>query len=79
MTFSFRRMIEILAEHEVEFMVVGGLAGVLQGAPVNTQDLDILYSLQSPNPERLLSALQSSCPLIRGNSRTPNKTVLRGS
>jgi len=57
MTFSFRRVLQTLAGHGVEFMVVGGLAGVLQGAPVNTNDVDILYSLRSPNPERLLAAL----------------------
>ena len=56
--FNFRAMVRVLVEHEVEFAIVGGLAGVMQGAPIHTQDLDILYSLQPPNPRRLLAALQ---------------------
>ncbi len=56
--FNFRAMVRVLVEHEVEFAIVGGLAGVMQGAPIHTQDLDILYSLQPPNPPRLLAALQ---------------------
>lgn len=34
--FQFRAILKTLVEHEVEFILVGGLAGVLQGAPVNT-------------------------------------------
>jgi hypothetical protein len=30
-----------LAKHEVEFIVVGGMAAILRGTPVNTFDLDI--------------------------------------
>jgi predicted nucleotidyltransferase len=55
--FNFRAMVRVLAQHEVEFAIVGGLAGVMQGAPLHTQDLDILYSLEPPNPTRLLDAL----------------------
>lgn len=70
MTFSFRRVLQTLAEHGVEFIVVGGLAGVLQGAPVNTNDVDILYSLRSPNPERLLAALQAMKAAFRDDPRS---------
>jgi hypothetical protein len=55
--FNFRVMVRVLAAHEVEFAIVGGLAGAMQGAPIHTQDLDVLYSLRAPNPERLLAAV----------------------
>lgn len=55
--FNFRAMVRVLAQHEVEFAIVGGLAGVMQGAPIHTQDLDILYSRDPPNPTRLLAAV----------------------
>jgi len=55
--FNFRAMVRVLAQQEVEFAIVGGLAGVMQGAPLHTQDLDVLYSLEAPNPSRLLSAV----------------------
>lgn len=31
----------------------------MQGAPIHTEDLDIVYSLEPPNPQRLLAALES--------------------
>ena len=37
--FNFRAMVGVLTKHEVEFAIVGGLAGVMQGAPIHTQDL----------------------------------------
>lgn len=37
-------VIELLCRHEVEFIVVGMTAGILQGAPAVTFDLDILYA-----------------------------------
>lgn len=54
MMFQFRTILKTLVEHDVDFILVGGLAGVLQGAPVNTKDVDILYSLTPPNPALLL-------------------------
>jgi len=34
----FLRLIEILTRHDVPFIVVGGIAAVLQRVPVNTQE-----------------------------------------
>lgn len=42
--FDFRAIVRTLAEHEIEFAIVGGLAGVMQGAPIHTQDLDVILS-----------------------------------
>jgi hypothetical protein len=38
--------------------VVGGVSAVLQGAPVNTFDLDIVHARNPENIERLLGALE---------------------
>jgi hypothetical protein len=67
--FNFRALVRVLSEHEVDFAIVGGLAGVMQGAPIQTQDLDILYSLQTPNPERLLAALEKVDATFWGDPR----------
>ena len=56
--FNFRAMVRVLAQHDVEFAIVGGLAGVMQGAPIHTQDLDVLYSLEAPNPARMARAFR---------------------
>ena len=41
----------------VEFVVVGGTAAVLQGAPIFTEDLDIVHRRTPENVERLLAWL----------------------
>jgi hypothetical protein len=50
-------LVSILAKHEVEFIIVGGMAPVLRGTPVNTLDLDVVYERSAPNIDRLLQAL----------------------
>lgn len=67
--FNFRALTRALVDHEVEFIIVGGLAGVLQGAPLMTRDVDILYSLSEPNPTRLLAALEELDAVFRGDAR----------
>jgi len=56
-TQSFRRIIELLEQHGVEYVVVGGVAAVLQGAPVTTFDLDALFKVDPQNIDRLLIVL----------------------
>jgi len=67
--FDFRAMVRVLARHEVDFAIVGGMAGVMQGAPIHTQDLDVLYSLARPNPARLLAAVEELDALFWGDPR----------
>ncbi len=51
-------ILRTLVRHEVRFVVVGGMSAVLQGAPVNTLDLDIVHDRAPDNVEHLLSALR---------------------
>ncbi|HEX6863199.1 MAG TPA: hypothetical protein VF414_10315 [Thermoanaerobaculia bacterium] len=46
-----------LGRHGVDFIVVGGVAATLEGAPVTTLDLDILPDPEPANRARLLRAL----------------------
>lgn len=57
MTPSFREILETLNQHEVEYIVVGGVAAVIHGAPTTTFDLDTLVRLNRTNAERLIRAL----------------------
>lgn len=59
MTFDFRRALMVLAAHEVEFVVVGGISAILRGAPVVTLDLDLVHRRTPENVRRLLAALRS--------------------
>jgi hypothetical protein len=44
-------------EHDVKYVVIGGIAAVLHGVPRATFDLDILIEATPDNAQRLLDAL----------------------
>jgi len=54
---KFKEALEVLARHHVDFVVVGGVAAVLAGAPISTFDLDIVHDRSATNVARLLDAL----------------------
>jgi len=47
-------------QHEVRYVVIGGIASVLHGVPRATFDLDILIDPTDDNALRLLSALEGA-------------------
>lgn len=51
-------MLRALHDARVEFVVVGGLAAVLDGAPINTFDIDVVHSRNETNIARLLTVLE---------------------
>ncbi len=53
------QLLELLSRHDVDFIVVGGVAAILEGVPITTLDLDIVYDRSSKNLERLLEVLQT--------------------
>jgi hypothetical protein len=54
---DFRQILATLQKHDVEFLVVGGVAAVLGGAPYFTFDLDIVHRRTPENVDRLIGAL----------------------
>jgi hypothetical protein len=50
---------------KVEFVLVGGLAAVLHGAPIQTYDVDLVYSLEAAGVDRLLVVLESMDAIFR--------------
>ena len=44
-------------EHDVKYLVIGGIAAVLHGVPRATFDLDILIEASIENAQHLLDAL----------------------
>ena len=78
---SFREILEVLNKHEVEYIVVGGVAAVIQGAPVTTFDLDALVRISDDNAERLFSALEDLDARYREHSsaiRPTKEDILAG-
>lgn len=55
---KFAEILAVLVRHEVEFILVGGLAAVVHGSPLMTEDVDIVYRSSEQNLSRLASALK---------------------
>ena len=54
---SLESLLATLASSDVEFVVVGMLAAVAQGAPVTTHDVDIVHRRTTENIDRLVDVL----------------------
>jgi hypothetical protein len=63
---DFFSILETLFRCKVDFIIVGGVCGVLHGAPVTTFDLDIVHSRTQENLARLLPALKELEAYYRG-------------
>jgi hypothetical protein len=50
-------LLEKLSDAGVEFIIVGGAAAVMHGAPITTNDLDIVHRRTPENVARLLEVL----------------------
>lgn len=59
-------LLKALDRHGVDFVVVGGMAGVAHGSSYPTYDLDIAYSREPSNLRRLASALTEIGVTLRG-------------
>ncbi len=55
-----------LTDHQVGFVVIGGLAATIYGSPTVTNDADICYDRESANLERLAQALGAMHASLRG-------------
>jgi hypothetical protein len=56
--FRPRRIFDALAAHGVDFVLIGGLAGVAHGSSYPTYDVDIAYARDPENLEKLAAALR---------------------
>jgi hypothetical protein len=57
LSFDPLRILRQLNEDEVEFVLIGGIAGRVHGSPTVTNDLDICYRRTKINCERLAKTL----------------------
>lgn len=51
-------ILAVLSDHEVDFVLIGGVAGIAHGSAYPTYDLDIAYSRDPENLARLAEALR---------------------
>ena len=55
-----------LLSHDIDFVLVGGLAAVVQGAPVVTFDVDVVHGRSPENIDRLMALLSELDAHYRG-------------
>jgi hypothetical protein len=70
-----------LASAGVDFILVGGAAAVVHGAPVATQDVDIVHRTDADNIERLTALLDELDARVRdpaGRGIRPDPAFLHG-
>ncbi|WP_309718648.1 DUF6036 family nucleotidyltransferase [Armatimonas sp.] len=67
---EFRRILALLTEAKIDFVVVGGLAMVLLGTDTVTGDVDISFALDEPNREKLATAVRHLNPRLLGFNPT---------
>jgi len=56
---SFLEVLKALHEHEVDYILIGGLAVIMQGVPRITEDVDIFVKRDPSNFDRLQKALRA--------------------
>ncbi|MFP4031194.1 MAG: hypothetical protein ACLFRG_15960 [Desulfococcaceae bacterium] len=65
-------IVEGLSKAGVEFILVGGLAAVVQGAPITTMDVDIVHRQEAKNISKLHSFLRG----INAVYRRPDEKII---
>lgn len=63
------RILNVLEEHRVKYIIIGGTAAILQGSAHLTMDLDICYARDRENLASLVRALSPFAPYLRGAPR----------
>lgn len=64
--FSLSRLLRRLVLADVDFVVVGGVAVIVQASPRFTKDLDVCYATEQANLDRLGGALTDLGARLRG-------------
>ena len=63
---DYAALLEAIARSKVEFILVGGAAATAHGSSRLTLDLDIVYSREYDNIQRLVASLAPFQPYLRG-------------
>lgn len=66
-TFDARRIVEALARHHVDYLIVGGIGAQVHGATRPTSDFDCLARFDGDNLERLCDAMRELNARIRAD------------
>lgn len=66
MSTQFDKILPLLVRGDVEFILIGGVAGNIHGSARLTFDVDIVYGRSRGNLEKLAKLLKPLAPYLRG-------------
>jgi predicted nucleotidyltransferase len=63
---GFGTLLRALAEHQVRFIIIGGVAATVHGSARLTRDIDVVYARDAENVGRIVTAMAPFAPYLRG-------------
>jgi hypothetical protein len=66
MSAEFDKLLPALVQAKIEFILIGGVAGIVHGSSRLTYDVDVVYARTSADFIRLADALKPYAPYLRG-------------
>lgn len=63
------QILAALVEHDVQFVLIGGMAAVAHGSPLPTRDVDVTPEASAANLDRLANALRALDARVRHPDR----------
>lgn len=63
---ELHKLLEPLVRHGVDFILIGGMAGIAHGSSYPSYDLDVVYARNPANIARLVAALEEIGVRLRG-------------
>jgi hypothetical protein len=66
MSAEFDKLLPVLVQGGVDFILIGGVAGIVHGSARLTYDVDVVYARTAANFRRLSETLRPFRPYLRG-------------
>lgn len=66
MSAEYEKIVPVLVEGGINFILIGGVAGILHGLARATYDVDVVYDRSEENLKRVSSVLKPYRPYLRG-------------
>ncbi|XZE34046.1 nucleotidyltransferase [Pirellulaceae bacterium SH501] len=63
---NFRDLLQVLCDGGVQFILIGGLAGMAHGSARATLDIDVVYERTVSNYDKITKSLAPYSPYLRG-------------
>lgn len=63
---GFGTLLRALADGDVRFIIIGGIAATVHGSARHTRDIDVVYARDDENVGRLVTAMSPYAPYLRG-------------